>query len=581
MARWIYQNPPETAPESEQKTAEHLAHLGDEFAVRWGFYYNPGKSGVFREGDFAIQGPGGHILVMEAKGGPLTCNPTTGVWSLPGGKNPFIQLDREVKGVVERIHARAEAFQIQPPFVDEALAAPDLELAQECAYHAGVPRERFVVAGDLRAFARWWMRRFGNRPVKCSAEDARRVFDAVFAIGVPANATRHTLDFADRIIEQQTECGYELLDALSENQQLLFSGGPGTGKTWLAIEQARRHVSEGAKVLFLCYNIQFEFWLREVCRKISREIHVFGYQSLGELLLGRPHPTFGGNREAETRYFEETLPAALWEKVNEPGFQASFDVLVVDEAQDHNTAPSLVPEEGPGWWSVYFRLLRRGVEAPVSIFYDREQRFVRRGGDFESEEIRRALAHPVRVVLRTPVRFTRQLRRYFRSLICRHTEGMLRDMSDSRVILPQGPEPQLVGGVGESEEGQVCARILREWIDGNGVRPQEILLLHAASRAPEWLSAENEEGVRFYSGHPSAQPADAILAVSINRAKGLDRRAVVVTGVLGWESASLDEYQAKTFVQGVTRARQLLAVLTRPKPALPLLGDGTASGPPA
>jgi len=30
-----------------------------------------------------------------------------------------------------------------------------------------------------------------------------------------------------------------------------------------------------------------------------------------------------------------------------------------------------------------------------------------------------------------------------------------------------------------------------------------------------------------------------------------------------WEEASRDEYQAKTFVQGVTRARQLLAVVTR------------------
>jgi hypothetical protein len=53
------------------------------------------------------------------------------------------------------------------------------------------------------------------------------------------------------------------------------------------------------------------------------------------------------------------------------------------------------------------------------------------------------------------------------------------------------------------------------------------------------------------------------LAVSVNRAKGLDRRAVVVTGLPAWEEASGDEYQAKTFVQGVTRARQLLAVVTR------------------
>jgi hypothetical protein len=49
----------------------------------------------------------------------------------------------------------------------------------------------------------------------------------------------------------------------------------------------------------------------------------------------------------------------------------------------------------------------------------------------------------------------------------------------------------------------------------------------------------------------------------VNRAKGLDRRAGVVSGLPAWEEASRDEYKAKTFVQGVTRARQLLAVLTR------------------
>jgi hypothetical protein len=68
------------------------------------------------------------------------------------------------------------------------------------------------------------------------------------------------------------------------------------------------------------------------------------------------------------------------------------------------------------------------------------------------------------------------------------------------------------------------------------------------------------------------------LAVSVNRAKGLDRRAVVVTGLPAWEEASQDEYQAKTFVQGVTRARQLLAVVTRAFIA-PLLSEGATCIP--
>jgi hypothetical protein len=136
-------------------------------------------------------------------------------------------------------------------------------------------------------------------------------------------------------------------------------------------------------------------------------------------------------------------------------------------------------------------------------------------------------------------------------------------MPDSRVILPQGPEPELFSSVGEAEEAEVCARVIRGWLEGCEARPHEILLLHAGSKAPDWLEKENASGVRFYAGDPSGQPGDAVLAVSVNRAKGLDRRAVVVTGLPTWAEASRDEYHAKTFVQGVTRARQLLAVVTR------------------
>jgi hypothetical protein len=54
----------------------------------------------------------------------------------------------------------------------------------------------------------------------------------------------------------------------------------------------------------------------------------------------------------------------------------------------------------------------------------------------------------VEVVLLAPVRFTRRLRLYFRRLIFTHTVGLLRDMPDSRVILPVGPVPDLFSTVG-------------------------------------------------------------------------------------------------------------------------------------
>jgi len=184
-----------------------------------------------------------------------------------------------------------------------------------------------ATAGDLGDFKGWWRSRFHGRNLECSRDQAKRVFDGVFAIGMPAGATRHVLDFADKVIEHHTRGHYEILDALAENDQLIFSGGPGTGKSWLALEQASRWAAAGRKVLFLCYNLELESWLRAVCAKKHPGITVRSYQSLGNELLEQPHSRKFASREEESRYYDTELPGALVAKVAEPGFERPYDAL--------------------------------------------------------------------------------------------------------------------------------------------------------------------------------------------------------------------------------------------------------------
>jgi hypothetical protein len=54
---------------------------------------------------------------------------------------------------------------------------------------------------------------------------------------------------------------------------------------------------------------------------------------------------------------------------------------------------------------------------------------------------------------------------------------------------------------------------------------------------------------------------DSVACYSINRAKGLERRAIILTGLPAWEECAKNDYQARTFLLGATRAQQLLAVL--------------------
>jgi len=94
-----------------------------------GSSYTDPYSNLSREGDFVIQGPDGHVLVMEAKGGHPAPNPSTGEWNAADKENPFLQLDREWKGAMERLRNQADQIGSKMPFVDRVLALPDVNLS--------------------------------------------------------------------------------------------------------------------------------------------------------------------------------------------------------------------------------------------------------------------------------------------------------------------------------------------------------------------------------------------------------------------------------------------------------------------
>lgn len=51
-----------------------------------------------------------------------------------------------------------------------------------------------------------------------------------------------------------TEEQFQVLDALNRNRRVAVSGCAGSGKTFLALEKARRLAHEGYKTLLTCYN---------------------------------------------------------------------------------------------------------------------------------------------------------------------------------------------------------------------------------------------------------------------------------------------------------------------------------------
>ena len=554
MPLWIYNRPPSETPTSERDTAAHWQRLPAGFRIRWGYSFQDGAT--WREGDFVIQGPEGHLLVVEAKSGAPEPDPATGEWNTEDGSNPVLQLEKQWSGVVRMVREEAHQMGIRAPWVAQALALPHVEMDAGQFGFAGGSRHRILAGTDLKYFEEWWASLMDGRRLGSTLGEAQSLFDRLFVKGKPAGSNTWTLDFADRLIERQTRTQFEVLDALEFHSQFLFRGGPGTGKTWVALELARRWTAAGRGVLFLCYNLELERWLRTVCGRLAPGVAVYSFESLGTEFLGCSAPPT--DPAARRAYYDAVLPQCMVQRVQADDFQPSFDAWIVDEAQDHDTAPD-PSDAGPGWWGIYPGLVRGGWEAPIAVFADGRQRLARRQGAYDESRLLERLPGIVQVVLKRPLRYTRQLAEFFAGM----SGWLWPEMAAWNVgsSLPEGPEPELLEARSDAEEAARVAEVLERWFRLKLVVPADVLLLYpSSSRIPPWLGAV--PGIVFHAGAEGCPP-EAVAAVSVHKAKGLDRRAVVLVGLPPWEALGSDPYLAQTYGIGVTRAQQLLCVVSR------------------
>jgi len=125
---------------------------------------------------------------------------------------------------------------------------------------------------------------------------------------------------------------YIALDGMDSpaNPRIVFEGAAGTGKTLLAIEQARRAVVAGNKVLFCCYNKLLADWLSDALSPLGDKVRSGTLHSFMTAISGADIP-----QNAESTWWEETLPSlaadALLGSEDKIG---AYDLLILDEAQD-------------------------------------------------------------------------------------------------------------------------------------------------------------------------------------------------------------------------------------------------------
>jgi hypothetical protein len=335
-----------------------------------------------------------------------------------------------------------------------------------------------------------------------------------------------------------TEEQFEALDSMAVNDRVAFEGAAGTGKTFLAMEAARRAALEGGRVLFLCFNNMLGDWLQRTNAHLApavttRTLHSYMLAQLG---------TFPPSSGRKSSYWETVLPNQALEAMLDKAEFSPFDVLVVDEAQD------ILRNE---YVDVLDFALAGGLAAGVWRFFgDFERQALYGSANLSLEEFCASRGgHPARFHLGSNCRNTPRIVQLIKTL-ARLESGY------TKILRPDtGVEPRLKFYASPEDASDLLAATLKDLYD-EGFRGQDIVVLSpraagsAAERieAPPWphrLAPAREAG------------AGQIPYATIHAFKGLEAAAVVLTDI---EAVDGPEMQSLFYV-GITRATDRLSVL--------------------
>jgi hypothetical protein len=124
------------------------------------------------------------------------------------------------------------------------------------------------------------------------------------------------------------------------NPRLIIDGAAGTGKSWIAMEIARRMADSGKRTGLVCFNKLVGEWIAvNISKDVGRPNLIAG-PAIRMLIdmTGVPVPA-----SPDESFWESDIYDAIEEKLTDPEFNddVAFDYLIIDEAQDVLSKPRL------------------------------------------------------------------------------------------------------------------------------------------------------------------------------------------------------------------------------------------------
>lgn len=301
--------------------------------------------------DLIVMIPGQGILCIEVKDSK-TVKRTEGNWlfsmgesGMEGKLSPFVQVSESMHSLKDYIYKQdwslrsllvwSCVFFTRNAFNEKSEEWDDWQFVNETMLKRRTIRQ--ICLNILRQAHQKtksspscsWYHETESRPTTDQCNKLLEILRGDFEFISPPSAF---IEENDIEIDNYTAEQYKFLDLMEENDRLIIKGPAGTGKTYMAIEAARRY-SNKFNVLLICFNRNLAQWLSSVFED-KAEFSNLTYSSWHKFLEMHAG-AFLKETEKDTNYFKQLLPEKFYELFFEEKINIEpYDLLIIDEVQD-------------------------------------------------------------------------------------------------------------------------------------------------------------------------------------------------------------------------------------------------------